>query len=245
MASSLRPQKTAMLVAQNIVANIKRRGLSAGDRLAPERLMLDEYQVGRGTLREALRFLEFLGVIALKPGPGGGPIVRQPDASSLTIALSLLLQFEQAPYRAVSEARQGLEPMMAELAATRMSATDIASLGQSVEMMEEGLDDQQAFLQANQEFHTLIAHGCGNELFALLVDSMIGILDGGAIGIDYPPPRRQAVLVAHTRIFEAVASRDTDLSRETMSAHIDEYARYAERKYPELMATPILWTGSQ
>jgi len=58
MASvSTRPQKTAMLVAQRIVADINRRGNAVGDRLPPERVMLDEYEVGRGTLRESLRFL--------------------------------------------------------------------------------------------------------------------------------------------------------------------------------------------
>ena len=60
-----RPPKAAMLVAQRIVRDIMRSGMSPGDLLPPERIMIETYETGRGTLREALRLLEFQGVISL------------------------------------------------------------------------------------------------------------------------------------------------------------------------------------
>jgi GntR family transcriptional repressor for pyruvate dehydrogenase complex len=48
-----RPPKAAMLVAQRIVRDIVRGGLKPGDLLPPERMMLESYETGRGTLREA------------------------------------------------------------------------------------------------------------------------------------------------------------------------------------------------
>jgi len=54
-----------MLVAQRIVRDIMRSGMSPGDLLPPERIMIETYETGRGTLREALRLLEFQGVISL------------------------------------------------------------------------------------------------------------------------------------------------------------------------------------
>jgi GntR family transcriptional repressor for pyruvate dehydrogenase complex len=71
MANQSRAPKTAMIVARRIVRDIDRLSLGPGDKLPPERVMLEEYQVGRGTLRESLRFLELQGIISLKPGPGG------------------------------------------------------------------------------------------------------------------------------------------------------------------------------
>ncbi|MFD0688623.1 alpha/beta hydrolase fold domain-containing protein [Actinomadura fibrosa] len=239
--AGVRPKKTAELLAQRIVADIDRRGNTVGDRLPPEREMLLAYGVGRGTLREALRFLELQGVISLKPGPGGGPVVQRPDAGNLAAALTLLLQFSGAPFRTIAEARSGLEPMMARLAAERMSPGHLTDLRSSVDVMGANLADQAVFLEENKRFHDVIAHGSGNALFGHMVDALLGILDGSAIGIDYPEARRSAVHRAHLRIYEAIASRDPAASAGAMTLHIDEYIRYAERKFPEVLAAPIVW----
>lgn len=230
-----------MLVAQRIVADIHRSGRAAGDRLAPERLMLEEYDVGRGTLRESLRFLELQGVISLKPGPGGGPVIEQPEATSLATSLTLLLQFADAPFRTIAEARVGLEPLMSELAAERMTGEDLLVLKASVDTMHEHLGNQAIFLEENKRFHDVIAHGSGNSMFGYLIDALLGILDGSAIGIDYPEPRRAAVHTAHLRIYEAIASHDPVASAAAMQDHIRDYVRYAERKFPEVMDAPIVW----
>src|SRR6266487_6303436 len=107
-----RPPKAAMMIAQRIVRDIVRSGMTPSDLLPPERVMLETYETGRGTLREALRLLEFQGVIALKPGPGGGPILMNPAAAHLASTLQLLMQLNQAPYRTLIEARAVLEPVL-------------------------------------------------------------------------------------------------------------------------------------
>ena len=133
MANESHAPKTAMIVARRIVRDIDRLSLQRGDKLPPERVMLEEYQVGRGTLRESLRFLELQGIISLKPGPGGGPVVEQPEATSLATSLMLLLQFAGAEYRVVAEARVALEPTMARLAAERMTPEALAELSDTVQ----------------------------------------------------------------------------------------------------------------
>jgi GntR family transcriptional repressor for pyruvate dehydrogenase complex len=238
---TIRPQKTAMLLAQRIAADINRRGNTVGDRLPSERIMLEEYNVARGTLRESLRFLELQGIISLKPGPGGGPIVEQPDATSLATSLTLLLQFANAPFRTIAEARGGLEPMMARLAAERMTDEQIADLRSSVDAMAAHVDDQRVFLEENKRFHDTIAHGSGNAMFGYLIDALLGILDGSAIGIDYPEVRRTAVHKAHATICDAIASRDPEASAAAMADHIAQYLKYAERKFPEVLDAPIVW----
>lgn len=238
-----RPQKTAVIVAQRIVDDIFKEQKGAGDRLPPERMMLEEYDVGRGTLRESLRFLELQGVISLKPGPGGGPVVEQPDATSLATSLTLLLQFSNAPFRTIAEARVGLEPMMARLAAERMPETTVEALQSSVDRMRDNLTDQAIFLEENKRFHELIAHGSGNAMFGYLIDALLDILDGSAIGIDYPENRRSAVHKAHHTIAQAIVSKDPSASAAAMTDHIDQYVRYAEKKFPEVLNEPITWAN--
>jgi GntR family transcriptional repressor for pyruvate dehydrogenase complex len=236
-----RPPKAAMLVAQRIVRDIVRGGLHPGDLLPPERTMLENYETGRGTLREALRLLEFQGVIALKPGPRGGPVLLDPDASHLASTVVLLMQLKEAPFRTIVEVRSALEPMISSLAAERISDEALAELGETIEPMRENLGDQPVFLDANKRFHDIIAWSSGNALFGYIVDSLLGIMDGTIIGIDYPSPRRAAILKAHESIFEAISARDEKESEARMRKHIDEYVRYAQRKFPEVLDHVIQW----
>ncbi len=67
--------KRSEVVAHRIAQAIASDGLIHGDRLPPESAMLSQYGVSRASLREALRMLEVQGLLNLRPGPGGGPIV--------------------------------------------------------------------------------------------------------------------------------------------------------------------------
>lgn len=236
-----RPEKAALIVAREIVRDIDRRGLTVGDRLPAERAMLEGYGVGRGTLREALRFLELQNVLSLKPGPGGGPTIEKPDSSALANAMLLLLQFESAPFSTVAETRGGLEPLLARLAASRMTDAGLADLEGSVDRMAAHLNDLETFLETNKEFHNSVAWATQNSLFGFLVDAMLDIFDGTAVGVDYNERRRQAVLKAHRRILDALKLRDGDASEAAMTDHIDEYSKYMARRYPEALARPITW----
>jgi DNA-binding FadR family transcriptional regulator len=230
-----------MLVAQRIVRDVVRGGLQPGDLLPPERTMLEKYQTGRGTLREALRLLEFQGVIALKPGPRGGPVLLDPDASHLASTVVLLMQLKEAPFRTIVEVRSALEPMISSLAAERITEESLAELGETIDQMRENIGDQHTFLDANKRFHDIIAWSSGNALFGYIVDSLLGIMDGTIIGIDYPSPRRAAILKAHESIYEAIKARDEKESEARMRKHIDEYMRYAQRKFPEVLDQVIQW----
>jgi GntR family transcriptional regulator, transcriptional repressor for pyruvate dehydrogenase complex len=236
-----RPPKAAMLVAQRIVQDALREGLGPGDLLLSERTMLAKYGTGRGTLREALRLLEFQGVIALKPGPRGGPVLQDPDASHLASTVVLLMQMKNAPYGNIAEVRTALEPMISSLAAVRMTDEDLCELEDTIFQMRDELEDQRSFLDANKRFHDVIAWSSGNALFGYIVDSLLGIMDGTTIGVDYPGHRRRAILDAHVSIFEALKSRDPEASAERMREHIEEAERYTARKFPHVMNEVVPW----
>ena len=72
-AMARRADKVSEVVARAIVHDIVSRGLEPGATLPSEAVMLARFQVGRASLREALRILEVHGLITIKPGPGGGP----------------------------------------------------------------------------------------------------------------------------------------------------------------------------
>ncbi|WP_132992159.1 FadR/GntR family transcriptional regulator [Gordonia zhaorongruii] len=242
MTAPGRTQKAAVLVSQRIVQEAHDAGLGPGDLLPSEKLMVDKYQIGRGTLREALRLLEFQGVVVMKPGPRGGPVLQTPTSSFLSGAFVLLMQLNNAPLRAIFDARLTIEPVITQVAAANVSDDRLAEIGETVEQMKASLNgDRHLFLEANKQFHDLIAWSTDNPLLGYLADSLLEVTNNTIVGLDFPQSRRKATLAAHESIFKAMESRDAPASMAEMADHIDEYLRYATKKYPDIMRSVVRW----
>ena len=237
-----RPRKTAIIVAASLVDRITDGGLEPGDVLPPERVLMEEYEVGRGTMREALRYLELQGVLTIKTGPKGGPIVAAPDSRHLAATFALLMQFAGTKYRAVVQARQQLEPITAMLAASQHDAKELGKLlMESCDTMGDRLEDWEFFLDENRRFHDLVAWGSSNPIFGYLINSLHWITDGTVLGIDYPVRFRRSVLDAHRSIAEAVAAADPVGSQEAMRQHMDDTLVYFEKRFPSILDHDLRW----
>lgn len=241
MAPSDRPKKTALHVAQRIVDDINSSGNRIGHRLPPERVMLEEYDVGRGTLRESLRFLELQGVITLKPGPNGGPIVTQPDSAALSTTLSLILQFHRTPFSNVLETRRSLEPVMARLAAERRTEEDAQRLLDIVDDERKALDSHADFLENTRRFHTTMAHGSGNVIVWMLFDALFDILDGASLGVHYPMRQRELTVDINRATAKAVAARDAERAEDLVTMQMKALVTFINKHYPEALDAPISW----
>src|SRR5690606_4504666 len=139
-----RGDKVAQAVARSIMRKIRTEGLEPGAHLPSEAHMLKEYGIGRGSLREALRILEVNGLISLKPGPGGGPIVSGAQPDHLGHLATLHLQAQGTTFRELIEARLALEPLMARLAAERQDPEYMDALRQVSGSLK--VDDDSAYL---------------------------------------------------------------------------------------------------
>ncbi len=116
-AAVLRPLKASESVARDIVDDIVVQRLGERDNLPSEAAMLTHYGVSRETLREALRLLEVQGLISIRRGPGGGPIVGAVDPANLGRMSTLFYHLAGATYGELFEAWVRSEPIIADLAA--------------------------------------------------------------------------------------------------------------------------------
>ena len=110
----LRPLKTSESVARDIVHSVVTGGLGQGDSLPSEARMLEQYGVSRESLREGLRLLEAQGLITLRRGPGGGPVVGTVDPANLGRASTLYYHLVGATYGELFEAWAVAEGYLAE-----------------------------------------------------------------------------------------------------------------------------------
>jgi GntR family transcriptional repressor for pyruvate dehydrogenase complex len=236
-----RPKKIAMTLAERIVHQIVAGGLRPGSKLAPEHEMLAEFGVGRGTLREALRFLELQGVIMLRPGPKGGPIVAAPSDRQLASTLALLLELDRTPYSDILAARITLEPVLAAQAAARITDDQLAALQDECDLMRASLDQPEMFPELHHRFHRLIVEASGNHVFLLVMTSLHWIADGNVPWTAFPARERKAVSARHYTILEALKARDPNAAYQAMQDHDRKYERYVAKTQPDPLKELVRW----
>jgi GntR family transcriptional repressor for pyruvate dehydrogenase complex len=238
-----RSPKTSEVIARDLANYIIGNNLPEGAMLPVEKEMLESLGVGRTTLREALRLLETRGVLVIRAGPKGGPVVRHPVPEQLGDALTLILQFEGASLSSVFEARNALEPMLAELAAVRITDGELDQLDNTIANMLQSADDHDVFLDENRRFHSIIARASGSVVLRVFLETLKSVADGSTVGVEYTPRRRKAVAEIHQSIADALRAHDAGAAAERMHKHLQEAAEYWQRKYPDLYDRTVKWIG--
>lgn len=226
-------RKLPVMVADYIAGMILEADLQPGQKLESEQDMLRSLQVARGTLREALRLLEAEGLITIKTGPGGGPVVDRPDLGRLTRNLLIFLLTSGATLRHVHEARRVLYPLISRLAAENATAEQKHALLQSVTSMQEKVEDEEAFLAENSRFLRLMAEASGNPVLMAFSVSMLDILDGYSIGVRYTLRSRRETIKSYVATVAAISDCDARMASELTDAHVAEALNYIVHKYPE------------
>lgn len=246
-------RKSSFLLAEHILRDIVMDDLQPGDALPPERVMVEKYAMGRGTVREALRLLEYQGALQIRPGLNGGPFVTNPGAGHFASTIAFLMQINRTPFKAIVEVRSAIEPMISRLAAERISQAALDELRRTVDEMlsiverdKDGSDSgaHRDFNELNTRFHNVVAWSSGNSLFRYLADSLLDLMDGAVVGMRYHEKSRRGVIAAHETILAALEAHDGDAAATAMRAHLDEWEQYAQKRYPEALEQAIPWTST-
>ena len=237
-----RATKVATSVAREILHDIVDRGLVPGSKLQSEFEMAEALNVARASLREGLRILEVHGLITIKPGPGGGPIVSPISSDDLGQTLTFFLQASGTTFREVMEARLILEPMMARQAAERGDTAVSAALRDAIDRASVGLDeDDQQYLHVVTSFHEIVSGASGNSVLDLLTRSLKDIYVARVRSVVYEPGERAKILHDHEAVAEAIISGDADRAEKLMREHMREFVALFEHRFPGFMDEKIDW----
>lgn len=235
-----RKSKAAIVLAREIVRAIYDEGLQPGDRYFSEEQALERHKVARNTLREALRYLEFQGALDMKPGPGGGAVVAQPDWTHLASTLALLLQFSGSPLRTVLEARLAIDPGVAELAALHATPEDVARLDAELAAMERDLGNYRLFHAAYMRFWDLLSASTGNKVMELLTPSLRRIIH---TAIFVPAEASRQEMAARLRdVRDAVARRDPKAAWQATYDLDSGILERLKQQHPRQLEKVIAWS---
>jgi DNA-binding FadR family transcriptional regulator len=217
-----RAAKTSERIAAALVADIVAGGLKPGDRLPNEAAMVERFQVGRGSLREALRILEVHGLISLRSGPGGGPVIVAVQPRDVSRTFSLYLHLKGATILELTEARMFLEPMTARLAAEQRNPESLKRLQEAVDYEGSIAPGDSRYIFAANNFHYVLATMTGNRVLDLLATALkelytTRVVQGGLVNdLDQEDLRREhremanAILRGHASAAERLARQHTE-----------------------------------
>ncbi|MDQ1431505.1 MAG: GntR family transcriptional regulator, transcriptional repressor for pyruvate dehydrogenase complex, partial [Actinomycetota bacterium] len=124
----IRMPKTGEVVAERLRRQIARGELTIGQRLPPEDELTAVFGIARTTLREALRILESQGLLEIRRGRAGGPVVTMPKIDSLAEGLAVTLQLQGTTAGDLDIARQLIEPRLAGRLAQSHTTDDLVAL---------------------------------------------------------------------------------------------------------------------
>ncbi len=237
------PERAAVRIARRLVNEIRRRRLRPGTPLEAEHRMVEELGAARATVREALRFLELQGALRIKAGSGGGPVVSAPGADHLASVLSLHLQFADASFRSVVQARCSLYPVLAAEAALNANREDLATLHESVSRMVLAAQDPDLFREEARRFMSLLGTASGNRVLAILVEALH--LMSGESGGWWNETQRRSAVRSYERTVRAVEAGRADEARRIMEKSLTTALERWEKAAPGDLEQPVAWIAAE
>ncbi len=162
-ADQLEPirRETVMdMVARRIEGLVRSGDLKAGDRLPPEPDLAQMLRVSRGSLREALKGLMYLGLI--KSRAGDGTYIQSSLSRVLNQHFQWMILLQEVKHLEIYELRKIIEPAAAALAAKRATRADIERLEAALDGLAEGRGNPELFHAFDIQFHDAFAQASGN-----------------------------------------------------------------------------------
>lgn len=204
--------------AERLMSFILDNGYEVGEKLPNEYELSDALEVGRSTVREAVRSLAARNILEVRQGSGTYISSKQGVAED-----PFGFAFVKDRVKLTTdlfELRYLLEPRIAERAAQFGSDEDIEKLENIALSIEKALEEEDpAHLELDVQFHSLLAEMSGN----IAVKSLIPVINESIhiINEDYSNHQmKQTSIEAHRNIVKAIKARHPIAAYDSMMAHI-------------------------
>jgi len=199
-------------IALKIRNNIKEGKFKAGEKIPSEPALMELYQVGRSTIREAVKSLTLSGILTVQQGFG--------TKVNAVPAEPIEQRLRSSDFEEINQVRALLEQEIVRLATQNRSDSDLNTIGQALEKRKLAIESESrtACTNADIEFHLAIAGACGNRVLNDLYESFTLIIR------DFFAKRAPSGIAhfamshhLHEALFDAIKNRDADTARQIIT----------------------------
>ena len=217
---SPQPVKTRRMfevICEQIRDEIDDGKLRPGDKLPPERELAAKLGVSRLAVREAMRILEYAGIIGLQKGVNGGAFILQGRPESIMESIQDLLFLGGISLGSLTEARIAILEPVVRLACARATEEDFQAIDRNIDRTERAgaFTNPEERLKIAAEFYKLLSRASKNEVLEILIDSITSVVV-------------KRIIKVHPAMYDGIVMR-----RREFAAHL------RARDYPAAMASLV------
>lgn len=206
-------------VAERLVSLISSGNIAPGDKLPSENELSKALQVSRPVVREALRGLAMMGIVASRQG--GGCYVTDLTPQRLMAPLSFALSLQDYNIDSLFRAREVIDTGIAADAARNATAAQVTMLKELVEAGYKLVDDPIGFRVMDAEFHALVATAANNDFLEKVCSSLYSLAIEQRRKASGKPGVLQRSAADHAEIVAAIEAKDPDAASAAMGRHVE------------------------
>ncbi len=209
-------------LTMHFAEQIFEKRLKKGDKIESDRVLALKMGVGRSAIREALKVLEVLGMIDIRPGQG--TFISNNEASFFIIPLSWSLFLNGSQIDSIVEVRNLLEVKAAYLVAEHMNEENLGRLHEISHRLHKAFveKDFKEFLNEDLEFHICIAESSGNQVIYSMIQTISNLMRhvSGSGMVDEEQLRD--IYEEHQKVYGLILAKDAKGASEAMKEHLEE-----------------------
>ncbi|MFC1840125.1 FadR/GntR family transcriptional regulator [Thermodesulfobacteriota bacterium] len=207
----------------------------AGDKLPAERNLATQFQVGRMTIREALRTLETKGLIAIRKGSSGGAFVQPAPPTQMAEMIIDNLQLDGVTFAEVAESRVVLERSIVKYVIEKATTEDLNEIEKNIEETKALATDPSPektrdFTAKSIEFHHLLAKSAHITPLLMFHSVMARWVLRRLIKTFNPGEKKRLTSTReHEAIFQAIVNKEISRCQDLMENHIRKVIKGIEK----------------
>lgn len=203
--------------------------LNPGDKLPSERKLSEKFSIGRTHIRNAIKKLEFYGILATNPQ--SGVIVKGADMAAMQGLITNVMKIESPDFYSLVETRCFLEIASVQNAAVRRTEEDLKSLEEALKAFEEKVNNNLPAENEDFLFHLKLAEASHNSVNkTLLLIVLPDILEIYRRENVCASEGFKKSLVEHRNIMSAIKDGNPDLAAKYMKEHLKDVLEFSSKK---------------
>ena len=218
----IRKTRLAEEIADRIRLLILDGTMPPGRPLPSERTLAVRFGVSRGSIRDALRMLETIGLLDTRHGQGTFP--KELTVDRLVAPLASVLTFRPDLQDELHDVRRMFEPAVASAAAARATDEDVADLHRVLEAQRRKLKAGRSAIVEDTAFHASLARATRNRVVVRIMETLNNLLAESRAQTLKQRGRPEQSLEGHEAVVAAVGRRDPEGAARAMRQHIDSIA---------------------